>query len=136
MTASSIAVAFVTAVSIHESTRLSPGYVRSARRLMTRKERKHKRKNKAVVKPKRAELGLALAMAKVMTASRKNEEFVNKKFYCRKCEMHYCLGFDGVDQFCHECPYNAKRPPEIDDSLPFGCQKETEGGRICQHCNH
>jgi len=79
---------------------------------------------------------LARSMGRVMTKMRNfKEEDVNRKVYCQKCKLFYCLGFDGKDVFCEDCFLNTPEPPD-NNGLPFGCQKESVGGRVCQFCNH
>ena len=46
----------------------------------------------------------------------------NRKVYCKDCKRKYCLGFNGTDAYCDKCYCNSY------------CQKETDGGRICQQC--
>lgn len=54
----------------------------------------------------------------------------NIHVHCPTCDMSYCQGADGQDQFCNECPY---KPYEIDGEH-CGCIKELQGTRTCQHC--
>jgi hypothetical protein len=106
--------------------------------LMSRKERKNKRKNKPkLVKPGKALDLLARAMGRRMTKLHLfNTEDTNKKVWCKVCKQYYCLGFDGVDVFCRDCFYRHIERESDDPNLPNGCQKKVTGGRICQFCNH
>jgi len=54
---------------------------------------------------------------------RKKVEHANKKFKCQCCTLFYCVGFDGVDVFCRECPYK------------LGCLKLASGAtKKCNYC--
>jgi hypothetical protein len=64
---------------------------------------------------------LARAMMEVHEKSF-DRSLCNVHVYCKECNQEYCLGFDGVDQFCRDCFYKNC------------CQKECTGGRTCQHC--
>lgn len=89
---------------------------------MTRKQRKQKRK-KQEIKPGKIDNDLIWEFARAMAKTIKfDRNLVNKKVFCKGCSQKYCLGFDGVEQFCRDCFYLN------------GCQKETIGGNTCRYC--
>lgn len=79
---------------------------------------------------KKALSKLAWSMARVMTKRTVSSADRNKHVWCPTCKQGFCLGFDGIDQFCRDCFY---KPYEI-DGQHAGCIKECEGSRVCQHC--
>jgi hypothetical protein len=97
------------------------------------KKKKRPKGDKKPREPNKLDL-LARAMGRAMTKMRAPKEQVNQKVYCKDCGKHYCLGFDNVEVFCSTCFYKGDPRHKPDNDLPFGCQKETTGGRICRKC--
>jgi hypothetical protein len=73
---------------------------------------------------------LARAMM-VVHAKIFDRSLCNKHVLCEVCNREYCQGFDGVDQYCIECPY---KPYYVGELYMPNCQKELTGYRNCQKC--
>jgi hypothetical protein len=86
---------------------------------MTRKIKKQKRKRSLALNLS-VELMKEIGKKMAQLPRRKNE---NKKHYCVDgCGLLFCVGFDGIDLYCHECFYFR------------GCLKEEVIKKTCLHC--
>lgn len=101
------------------------------RNVSERKLRKEKRKNKDRRSKSRRRKESAEERQIMSDAARlivgylpkKNLEHANEKFKCQCCTLFYCVGFDGVDVFCRECPFK------------LGCLKLASGAtKKCNYC--
>ena len=95
----------------------------SKKRKLKKKEKNGKKKRKKIILTTEENTACWNWARAVTLERRPNKKDVNNHVYCPVCKQSYCLGFDGIDEFCRTCFY-------------FPCQKELSGKRICQRCKN
>lgn len=95
----------------------------SSERKRRKKEKRKKDRRSYARRKKDDDDNKELAKAIVALLPKRIVEHINKKFLCDHCQLYYCVGFDGVDEFCRECFFK------------LGCKKLASGAiKQCNFC--